>query len=73
MVEQGLKELVGRVMIDPDFLQTLVRDPHTVLADYQLSAEERTTVLVAIAKLTVTPQSQRARAFQTALVKRWAT
>lgn len=73
MAEQGLRELVGRVMIDPDFLQALVRDPHTVLAEYELSAEERTSVLQAIAKLMVTPQSQRARAFQTALVKRWAT
>ena len=73
MAEQGLKDLVGRVMIDPDFLQALVRDPHTVLADYQLSPEERTSVLQAIAKLMVTPQSERARTFQTALVKRWAT
>ena len=73
MAEQGLRELVGRVMIDPDFLQTLVREPGTVLADYQLSAEERTLVLQAVAKLSLTPQSQRARAFQTALVKRWAT
>ena len=73
MAEQGLRELVGRVMIDPDFLRALVQDPHAVLADYQLSAEERTSVLQAIAKLMVTPQSQRARAFQTALVKRWAT
>lgn len=73
MAEQGLRELVGRVMIDPDFLQALVRDPHAVLAEYELSAEERTSVLQAIAKLMVTPQSQRARAFQTALVKRWAT
>ena len=73
MGEQGLKELVGRVMIDPDFLQALVQDPHSVLADYQLSPEERTSVLVAIAKLTVTPRSQQARTFQTALVKRWAT
>ncbi len=73
MAEQGLKELVGRVMIDPDFLQDLVRDPHAVLADYQLSAEERASVLQAVAKLTLAPQSQRARVFQTALVKRWAT
>ncbi len=73
MAEQGLKELVGRVMIDPDFLHALVQDPHGVLAGYELSAEERTSVLQAIAKLIVTPQSQRARAFQTAVVKRWAT
>ena len=73
MAEQGIKELVGRVMIDPDFLQALVRDPHAVLADYQLSAEERTSVLQAIAKLSLTPHSQQVRVFQTALVKRWAT
>ena len=73
MAGQGLRELVGRVMIDPDFLQTLIREPGAVLADYQLSAEERASVLQAIAKLSVTPQSQQARAFQSALVKRWAT
>ena len=73
MAAQGLRELVGRVMIDPDFLQALIRDPGTVLAGYELSVEERTSVLQAIAKLSLTPQSQRARAFQTALVKRWAT
>lgn len=73
MAGQGLRELVGRVMIDSEFLQTLIRDPSTVLADYQLSAEERASVLQAIAKLGLTPQSQRARAFQSALVKRWAT
>ena len=73
MAGQGLRELVGRAMIDPDFLQALVRDPGAVLADYQLSADERTSVLQAIAKLSLTPESQRARAFQSALVKRWAT
>ena len=72
-MERGIQELVGRVMIDPDFLGELVRAPDTVLADYRLSREERTSVLQAIAKLSLTPQSQRARAFQTALVKRWAT
>lgn len=73
MAGQGLKELVGRVMIDPDFLQALVRDPYPLLADYRLSEEERASVLQAIAKLTLAPRSQQARAFQTALVKRWAT
>ena len=73
MAEQGLKELVGLVMIDPDFLQALVRDPSAVLADFELSAEERAMVLQAIAKVSLAPRSQQARAFQTALVKRWAT
>ena len=73
MAGQGLRELVGRVMVDPDFLQALIRDPGAELARYELSAEERASVLQAIAKLSLTPQSQHARAFQTALVKRLAT
>lgn len=73
MVGQGLRELVGRVMIDPDFLQALIRDPQTVLADYQLSPEERASVLQAVAKLGLTPRVQQARVLQTALVKRLAT
>lgn len=73
MAEQGLKDLVGRAMIDPDFLQALMRDPYPLLAGYELSEEERASVLQAIAKLTTTPRSQQARAFQTSVVKRWAT
>ena len=73
MAGQGLKELVGRVMIDPDFLQALIRDPGAELAHYELSAEERASVLQAIAKLSLTPQSQQARVFQTTLVRRLAT
>lgn len=73
MTRQGLKDLVGRVMIDPEFLHSLARDPHAVLADYELSAEERASVLQALARLAATPRAERARAFQTALVRRWAT
>jgi len=73
MAGPGLRELVGRVMIDPDFLQALIRDPGAELARYELSAGERASVLQAIAKLRRTPQSQQVRAFQTALVKRLAT
>jgi len=73
MAGPGLRELVGRVMIDPDFLQALIRDPGAELARYELSAAERASVLQAIAKLTLTPQSHQVRAFQAALVKRLAT
>ena len=34
---QRLVELVGRVMIDPDFLADLQRSPETVLAQYELN------------------------------------
>ncbi len=72
-MEQGIQELVGRVMIDPDFLDELVRAPDTVLAGYRLSPEERETILQAIHRLGRTPTSQQTRAFQAVLVKRWAT
>ena len=72
-MERGIQELVGRVMIDPDFLDELVRAPDTVLAAYRLSPEERETILLAINRLGHAPTSQQARGFQAALVKRWAT
>lgn len=72
-MERGIQELVGRVMIDPDFLVELVRAPDTVLAGYRLSPEERETILEAIHRLGHTPDSQQTRTFQAALVKRWAT
>ncbi len=73
MGQPGIQELVGRVMIDPDFLAELVRAPEAVLAEYSLSQEERAAVLQAVTKLGSTPGRQHARALQTALLKRWAT
>lgn len=72
MGEQGIRELVGRVMIDPDFLAELVRAPEAVLAQYQLSREERAAVLQAVAKLGSTPAHQHAQALKAVLVKRVA-
>ena len=68
-----LPELIGRAMIDPDFLADLQRSPETVLAQYELSADERSTVLRALARLAQTPAGQRAQAFQSALIRRVAT
>ena len=70
---QRLPELIGRAMIDPDFLADLQRSPEPILAQYELSAEERATVLGAIARLAKTPSGQRAYAFQSALIRRVAT
>jgi hypothetical protein len=70
---QRLPELIGRAMIDPDFLADLQRSPETVLAQYELSADERSTVLRALARLAQTPAGQRAQAFQSALIRRVAT
>jgi hypothetical protein len=71
--QQGIRELVGRVMIDPDFLAELVRAPATTLADYRLSPEERAAVLQAIHRLDSTPSRRQVQELQAALMKRWAT
>lgn len=69
----GIRDLVGRAMIDKDFIVGLVRDPHTVLADYELSAEERAAIMQAVGRATSTSDQERARALQVVLMKRWAT
>lgn len=68
-----LPELIGRAMIDPDFLADLQRSPEPILAQYELSADERSTVLRALDRLTQAPPGQRAQAFQSALIRRVAT
>jgi len=73
MEPQGMRDLVGRVMIDPDFLAELVRAPEAVLAQYELTREERAALLLAVSKARSTPTHRQARTFQRALVRRWST
>jgi hypothetical protein len=70
---QRLPELVGRAMIDPEFLADLQRSPDAVLADYELTDDERATVLTALARLGQGSASQRATALRSALIRRVAT
>jgi adenylate kinase len=70
---QRLPELIGRAMIDPDFLADLQRSPEAILAQFELNDDERSTVLRAVARLAQTPTNQRAQAFQSALIRRVAT
>ena len=70
---QRLPELIGRAMIDPEFLADLQRSPETVLAEYELNDDERSTVLVALARLDKAPARERAQAFRSALIRRVAT
>jgi hypothetical protein len=70
---QRLVELIGRAMIDADFLADLQRSPEAVLAQYELNDDERRTVLGALARLAKTPAAQRAQEFRTALLRRVAT
>src|SRR5262245_4271281 len=70
---QGLRELVGRVMIDPEFLAELQRAPEPLLAQYELTEAERATVELALARLAQTPVSERRRQFSNTLISRVAT
>jgi hypothetical protein len=70
---QRLPELIGRAMIDPDFLADLQKSPDVVLAQYELTADERSTVLGAIARLDKAPVRERAQVFRSALIRRVAT
>ena len=72
MEAQGFRDLIGRIMTDPDFLEELVRDPATVLAEYTLSAEEHNTVLQAVGREGQVPTAERLRAVKTVMMKRWA-
>src|SRR5262249_31754064 len=70
---QGLRELVGRVMIDPDFLAELQRTPEALLAEYELSDAERATVQQALSRLAKTPSSERRHEVRSSLISRVAT
>ncbi|MBM3221398.1 MAG: hypothetical protein FJZ38_22450 [Candidatus Rokubacteria bacterium] len=68
-----LPELVGRLMIDPEFLAELQRAPESVLTQYELTDEERAAVRQAVERLGDTPPNRRAHALRTVLLKRVAT
>lgn len=68
-----LPELVGRLMVDPDFVAEIQRAPESVLGQYDLSDEERVAVRQALDRLGDTPPGRRANALRTVLLKRVAT
>lgn len=68
-----LPDLVGRAMVDPEFLADLQRSPEPILAQYELSADERVTVRQALDRLARTPRDHRARVLGDALLRRVST
>ncbi len=73
MARMGIRDLVGRVMIDKAFLADLMRDPATVLADYDLTADERAVIMQAVGRTDHMTDRERVQALQNVLMKRWAT
>jgi hypothetical protein len=72
METQGFRDLVGRIMIDPDFFGELVRDPVGKMAEFTLTAEERNTVLQAVGRAGEAPTPERLRQVKAVMMKRWA-
>lgn len=70
---QRLADLVGRVMIDPDFLVELRRAPEPLLAQYELTDDERATILRALARLASAPEGHHRHTFRDALIRRVST
>ncbi len=70
---EGLPQLVGRAMIDPEFLAELLQAPEAVLARYELTEAERTAVRNAVIRLAQTPAHRQAQELGTALLRRVAT
>ena len=72
METQGFRDLVGRIMIDPDFFVELVRDPVGKMTEFTLTAEERNTVLQAAGRAGEAPTPERLRQVKAVMMKRWA-
>jgi hypothetical protein len=73
MTGKAIQDLVGRVMIDREFLVELVRDPDVILAGYELTAEERAVILEALGRGAHVSEQERAQGLQNVMLKRWAT
>jgi hypothetical protein len=69
----GLRELIGRAMVDEEFREFLVAHPDTVLADFDLQADERAAIIKAATRSRGRPKREQARQFQAVMMKRWAT
>ncbi|MBI3635637.1 MAG: hypothetical protein HY216_05380 [Candidatus Rokubacteria bacterium] len=68
-----LSDLVGRAMVDEEFLADLQRAPEAVLGQYDLSEAERAAIRQALLHLADTPPRQRDQALRHALLRRVAT
>ena len=73
MGRPGIRELIGRAMVDKAFLAEMIKDPAVVLARYDLETEERAAIMQAISRTGKQSEVDRSRALQAALMKRWAT
>jgi len=72
-MSQRLPDLIGRAMVDSDFLADLQRAPDAILAQYELSDDERAAIQTALVRLADTPLNQRVLVLRSTLLRRVAT
>jgi hypothetical protein len=60
-------------MVDEEFREALISDPDRVLAGFELAADERAAIVKAATQSRGRPKREQQRAFQSAMMKRWAT
>jgi hypothetical protein len=70
---QRLPDLVGRAMIDPEFLSELRQSPESVLAGFELTEEEGALIRRAVAQLGRNPLPEQIDELKNALIRRVAT
>ena len=73
MMGKTIQDLVGRVMIDREFLARLVRDPDGALAGYELTPDEREVIMHALSRGVHASDDERAHVLENVMLKRWAT
>jgi hypothetical protein len=68
-----IQDLVGRVMLDKEFLARLARDADGILAGYELTADERAVIIQALGRGSHASDEERALDLRATMLKRWAT
>jgi hypothetical protein len=68
-----LHDLVGRAMIDPEFLAELRQFTDSVLAQFELTDEEGAVIRRAVARLGRTPSREQIDELKNALLRRVST
>lgn len=70
---QRLSDLVGRAMIDPEFLAELRQSTDSVLARFELTDEEGAVVRRALSRLDLNPSRAQIDELKNALLRRLST
>lgn len=72
MSQTVIERIVGRAVLDREFLDALLRDPEAVLKDYDLRAEDRRRIAETVRGLSAAEARKLAAAFEAQVGERKA-